>query len=437
MPEIKPKVLIISSANPCKGPGVIAADAYKGFKKNGYEVDFLTLNKVKEYPEFLYIKSDNTYFVNAVLFAKRKCDQIANWLWAKTHHCLSSPRDNYWFFYRSESNPPVPTSFVLSQIKKNYDLVIIRFWQGLLSFNTVEEIWKKLHCRIVFACVDYSPMSGGCHFTGDCERYKVGCGCCPAFQSSDPNDFTRKNVEYRKRFYEKVKPIVTGNSYMSSFYAQSYLLQDIIPVKTFPVIDTQMFMPYNKVEARDKLGFPRDSFIILFGSQQIENERKGFKYLIESLNIFYNRLSGVERENVMVVAIGDGYEKIKTKILFRSRGLGYVAISELPIIYSMSDVFLCSSVNDAGPMMVNQSLCCGTPVVGFEMGACIDSVKDRGTGYCAKLQDSSDLASGIMSIFKQTPHEKKKMQDTCRLFAATSFSSNAMVDNIITAYRRS
>ena len=60
-----------------------------------------------------------------------------------------------------------------------------------------------------FAFVDYSPMSGGCHFTNGCEKYQTRCGECPAFNSHNPKDFTYRNVLYRAKVYDKIQPVIT------------------------------------------------------------------------------------------------------------------------------------------------------------------------------------------------------------------------------------
>lgn len=116
---------------------------------------------------------------------------------------------------------------------------------------------------------------------------------------------------------------------------------------------------------------------------------------------------------VLLVAIGNDFDKLKPLLPANidSLGLGFVSKDELPEIYSMCDMYLCSSVNDAGPMMVNQSLCCGTPVVGFAMGACLDGVKDKGTGYCAKLKDSTDFAEGIYKMLNLDDTERQMMSE--------------------------
>lgn len=74
---------------------------------------------------------------------------------------------------------------MINSIRKSYDVVFVVFWQGMLSFQTIEAIYDKFDSQFYFWCVDYSPMSGGCHFIGDCQKYVTGCGACPAIYSKN------------------------------------------------------------------------------------------------------------------------------------------------------------------------------------------------------------------------------------------------------------
>jgi len=439
MQVFKPKILIISSANPKVGPGVLASDFLTAFTREGYVTDMLTLNRVKDNPEYLYVQDPESisYRIRNKIYTiyNRVVNKFSKLSGVKENKSTGS----YCFFYREEENPPVPVDKVLSKVKSDYDIVIVLFWQQMLSFKTIKAIYRKLKCPIRFNCVDYSTMSGGCHFTGDCQRYMTGCGCCPAFQSDDPNDFTHRNVEYREKVYEEINPIVSGNSYMQSFFDRSKLLKTAYKVKSFPIIDTDSFYPIEKSVVRDEYNIPSSKkFLILFGSQNVADERKGVKYLVDALNIFSKMLSEEEVESVLLVVIGRDFSKIRNNIDERleSIELGFVSIDTLPKVYSLADVFLCSSVNDAGPMMVNQSLCCGTPVVGFEMGACLDAVKGRGTGYCAKLRDGEDFAKGIMSVFKLNQSEREKQSEICRKLAVETYSFKSTVDRVMGDYRK-
>jgi len=400
----KPKILYISSASPVRGPGAIGWRHVKNLKAAGYDVDMLTLNKEPLCPDVLYIKKET--YINKII------SRIIKLFFVRL------PERPHYFFYRKESSPPVPVRKVLSKITKEYNLVIIYFWQDMLSFKTVEAIYDKLNKPVVFFfSPDYSHMAGGCHFTCDCVQYKTGCGNCPAIKSNNENDFTRWNVEYRKRFYERVKPVVFGNSYMNMFYSQSYLLRDARIVTTLPNFDVVKYRPIDKKQVRTNFGIEDDTFVIAFGCQQLSDPRKGMVYLVETLKILREKLTEKESKKVMLLVAGGDYLQIKDSLPFESIGIGLLPIERLPEFYSAANIFVCPSVNDAGPSMVSQSIACGTPVVGFKMGALLDVVLDRGTGYCAELKNCEDLANGINKFYRMNNKEYAVISKQCRQFA--------------------
>jgi glycosyltransferase involved in cell wall biosynthesis len=428
----KLRVLIISSANPTKGPGVVALNGYNALKKYGHEVDLLTLYQVKDHPDFIsvynYLEEGKRYFFIEV---KNKFNRLFRRLKIRQsyEHC---------FFYRKETIPPVSVHKILRCIEKRYDVVYIYFWQRMLSYQTIEAIYQKLHCQIHFRSVDYSPMSGGCHFTGSCEKYKTACGACPGIFSSNKNDFTAFNVKYRANVLEKVRPIVWGNNYMLTFYKQSFLFKGYNRLEvSYPLIDNIVFSPKDKEALRKEFNIPvHKRFLLFFGAQNLNDKRKGISYLLEALKIFHDRLSEKGRDSILLLLAGRDIEPIKEKLQFEYRHLGYVSPEELPKIYSLANVFLSPSVNDAGPLMVNQSLSCGTPVVAFEMGTALDMVKDKGTGYCAKLCDATEYAIGIESVYKLSKDDYEKMSRRCREVALELTSEEAFIRNFEDAYKK-
>lgn len=423
-----PKILVLSSVSPTIGPAIIGEQYYESLRRKGLEVDFMTKYPEPEHPEYLWAVKDG-YDRKWIVRIKNKL----RWLLSGG----GPKKSGYFFFYSYEKWPPVPSRRVVDAIKKQYDFVIVVFWQGLLSFDTIERIYDKLHCLFLFLAVDYSSMSGGCHFTGDCQNYKTGCGRCPAFCSKWKGDFTSWNVKFRKRVYEKVKPIVVGNLYMSQFYKESYLLRDArIAIGEAPIIDTEIFRPMDNARLRDKYQIPPNKTkILFFGCQDLDDERKGIKYLLESFELLCNEMAE-ESKSVFVITAGNGYDKIKEKVPFESVGVGYIPMNQLPELYSLATCFVCPSVNDAGPMMVNQSLCCGTPVVGFEMGAVKQLVKDKGTGICVPLRDSRALADGIMQIFNMPFDTYQEMSNRAREVALQTSSYDAQADEILLTYEK-
>ena len=100
----------------------------------------------------------------------------------------------------------------------------------------------------------------------------------------------------------------------------------------------------------------------------------------------------------------------------------------------MADVFVSPSIQDAGPMMVAQSMMCGTPVVAFEMGNAVDYIQNGKTGYSVSLGDSKKLEEGIRKVLLKTTDEKELMARQCRELALSKSSYKAFEKDLINCF---
>jgi len=69
------------------------------------------------------------------------------------------------------------------------DIVHLHWINGLVSMWNLRKIKKP----IVWTLRDMWPLTGGCHYSMDCDRYKVGCGYCPQLQSRHLLDLSKSN----------------------------------------------------------------------------------------------------------------------------------------------------------------------------------------------------------------------------------------------------
>lgn len=435
MPDKKPGILIISATDPTKSSGVVAMNFYNALKKSGYDVDFLTKHYVKSHPDFLYLYKYERWpnYLNYKYQKKYGLEKYSN---SKSE--AIAQQGNHAFDYGREDDPPIPVDIILKKIKKNYDAVYVVFWHKMLSYQTIEAIYNKLHCQIHIRCVDNQPIAGGCHFIGDCPRLSEGCGNCPGLVHGDENDFTRFNIEYRKKVLAAVRPIIYGNTHMQTIYRQSALLKDYDRLETvYPLVDNVHFHDIEKTKARKQLNIePSKKFILFVGASLLTEERKGMKYLIDALHIFYNCLSNEQRAKVLIILAGRNAEELLQHIDFETKVVGFVTIDMLPLYYSAANIYLSPSIDDAGPSMVNQSLSCGTPVVSFEIGTALDMILHHNTGYCAKLRDAEDFANGILKIYQKTPEEYNAMCKECRRIALDKTSEESFVREFQRIYEK-
>jgi glycosyltransferase involved in cell wall biosynthesis len=100
---------------------------------------------------------------------------------------------------------------------------------------------------------------------------------------------------------------------------------------------------------------------------------------------------------------------------------------ELASAYQASDIFLCPSIEDSGPMMINQSIMCGVPVVSFELGVSLDLVLTGETGYRAKLRDSNDMAEGIFYFLRLADDDYLRVSKNCRDLAMKLYSPEVQI----------
>lgn len=423
----KPRILVISSVDPFQGTGTVAWNFFRAFREAGIEADFLTKYPVKDHPEILHV------------FPEKK-NRLLRWL---DRRSIDMPlhlgqQGNHAFDYGRENRPPVPTCLITRQIRKQYDAVFVVFWYQLLSYSSIQAIHRKLQCQIHLRCPDNQPIGGGCHFIGGCPRLEEGCGFCPGLIKGSAKDFTAFNHAYRKRVLEHVKPIIYGNTHMQMIYRKSSLLRDYGRLETvYPLVDNAFFHPMDPQEARAQAGIPAGpAFVLFFGCTILDEERKGMRYLLEALRIFHDGLSEKERKEVLLVLAGNHADAIREWLPFDSVNLGYIPFQTLPAVYSSADAFLCPSIDDAGPSMVNQSLSCGTPVVAFNIGTALDMVQGQDSGYCARLRDTEDFARGIRLIYESSPEEKARRRAAARSIALERTTEEAFVNRFLDIYRK-
>ena len=73
-------------------------------------------------------------------------------------------------------------------------------------------------------------------------------------------------------------------------------------------------------------------------------------------------------------------------------------------------MFISSSIEDSGPVMINESIMCGTPVISFQMGVAENLIIDDETGYIVKLKNIRDLANSIEKVINLDDKKFYKMK---------------------------
>jgi glycosyltransferase involved in cell wall biosynthesis len=304
------------------------------------------------------------------------------------------------------------------------DVAVLHSITRLLTVREIRAVHDHYRAPLVWALADQAPLTGGCHYSYDCDGYTARCGRCPQLGSEREDDRSRTVLDRRLELLSPL-PIV--------FVAASSGVEDWVRrsaafgshrVERIPAIsDDRVFRPFDRRAARDLLDVPRDASVVLLGAGNLVHTRKGVvEYAPPAL-----RLLGDPRLFALTVgARGDELE-----LPCPSRALGPLSDPvAIALAYQAADVYLCPTLADAGPLMIPESLLCGTPVVTFDVGYAVDLVRDGETGYVVRSREARDLATALHDVLGRSA----EMSAACRA-AAAHHAPARVVDAHVRLYR--
>lgn len=389
---LKKNIIILTGVHPNEVSGKSVTDLKNLFKEKGHRVVVMTNADVKEELE-------------DVISVRSMYMELKNKIKSKRRLIFNPTKNiedkNYYMFDKNSHQQNSKASLILKNLSFKPDAFIYIFSQRFLNEKDLYEINLNTGAPIYRYMADMAEMTGGCHYAWNCEGYKNSCGNCPGLNSENSKDLTYENLKFKKKYIDKseIYPIAASEWQMQQLI-KSTLYRNIKKHKILLPIDENTFYNQDKTESRVALGLPIDKKIIFFGAVNTTEKRKGAKELLEALNYLNEVLPAEKRNEIHLVIAGKADNTFINQLLFTSSCLGYLEYKHLAKAYSAADVFVCPSIEDSGPTMINQSLMCGTPVVSFMMGVALDLVIDYKTGYKAELGNSVDLAEGIRDVLE-------------------------------------
>ena len=280
-------------------------------------------------------------------------------------------------------------------ISSKWDLVLVHWPGGYISPPSVIRIAEALSARIGLWQVDMAHMTGGCHYSLACDRYRQGCGRCPALGSVDEADVTRRQAAARAVAWRKSGAIVLAQSNWSAHKAsESHVLrglrQAVLPI---PLDLERLPRQVDQFQARQRFGLPTDGRrVVLVRTVDPRIKYKGF-------GVFQEALQKLDLAGVRLHVAGVG------PIGFLPTGLRHVGCTELGLLsgdeamsaaYQAADFFVCPSIDDAGPMMIPEAMASGRAVLSTSVGIAPDLIIEGENGsLCGSAGDSEALYLGL------------------------------------------
>ena len=416
--HIAMRVLIVNTSEKTGGAAVAANRLMDALNNNGVKAKMLVRDKVSE--DITVVSLPHSPFLQWHFLWERWC---AFW------H-LHFSKQHLW-----EIDMAVAGSDITKLREFQEADVIHLSWinQGMLSLKSIRKIIKSGK-PVVWTMHDLWPATGICHYARGCNRYGSACGNCPLLpHKGSKNDLSNKIFRRKQALYHGGSIYFVSCSKWLERQAKRSALFVGQHITNIPnPIDTHVFCPQDKAEARIHAGLPADKRLILFVSQKVTDERKGMTYFVEAIEKMVAEHPEM-KGNTAIAILGGHSEEVAEKLALPAYPLGYVSDERIIVsVYNSVDAFVLPSLEDNLPNTIMEAMACGVPSVGFRVGGIPEMIEHQKNGYVANYRDVDDLAHGIHWVLEEA--DRKDLEKACLYKVSHQYSQHAVALRYIEVY---
>lgn len=276
------------------------------------------------------------------------------------------------------------------------------------------EGWLRAGRHVFWTLHDCWPMTGGCHYPAGCLQYRTMCMKCP--QISNDLGLVANAFAEKQRSYGTTGSltIVAPSDWMANLARGSAILRGRSVHTVRNPVELDIFVPPQDREGlRQAMGVMPHDLVLLFGSFDLVERRKGVGLLLKGLQ-------DLAQSGRLAAALEPG-ARVHLAILGKSADIApmpgvslmnFGSVTDDKVvadIFGISDAVCMPSLEDNYPNIIVEAAACGTPTIGFATGGMAEMIKDGTTGL---------LVPEVGSI--------SALQDGVLRFICDHFRSNAM-----------
>lgn len=309
------------------------------------------------------------------------------------------------------------------------DILHLHWTPGAVRLSRV--LNAELNLPVVWTMHDMWPITGGCHHALECPGFTVGCHSCPVVRPVFRSTVSRHAAKKHSLLHLIPNLVIcTPSKWLAHQVTNSSIAHDL-DVRYVPnPIDLVFQDPTESAPGpseeliRTLDSIPNDAFVVGFVAKNLEDPNK-------RLDIAVNILRGLREttpsRRFILLAVGasrHNYSDYNIEI-YRTGLLGSAADRKLA--YQTMDVLLVASDAETAPLVIDESLACGTPVIVRDVGGSAESVTH---GYSGIVCDSIEQLQLAVKGLAEDDAVLRRMSDE-----ATKDRSHSLL-NVISEYTR-
>lgn len=419
------KILLLNTSDARGGAAVAAMRLMETLQESGAEVRMLVLNRDTINPDIMALHGG-------------RCGKTADryrFLAERFHIYMHNGRDRSRLFH-------VSTALTGYDVSRHpwvrWADVIHLHWinQGFLSLRGLER-FARCGKPVVWTMHDMWPVTAVCHHARECLRYQTECGACPQISSQKEKDLARLVWNRKSRVMSLLRPTLIGCSHWLADLARQSALTHGLRIESIPnPINTNLFAPGSRSEARRIMDLPTDRILLLFGAVQADDPRKGIYELSQAMKRLRERQPDLSKRIALVV-FGSLRDEVRSLFPnYKLISIGYIREpSRMAELYRAADLFVIPSLEENLPNTIMEALSVGTPCVAFRVGGIPEMIVSGSTGYLAAFRDPSDLAEGITKTIALQETSPEAVASACRSFVLSHYSREVVSSRMLQLYR--
>lgn len=376
----------------------------RALHKRGHNVQLLVKSKTEYDPLITQLPARHGYQVD-----------ISTVVGKDSKRTILKSEAKYLFNTINEDLSYQDTHIIIDHLRFIPNIIFVGLTYGFLTSGDILQLSEATKAIVYNMAVDMNHFTGGCHFAWDCEGYKTGCHTvsCPAILDDQFKGLAGRNFLIKQENAQRGNFKILAGTEWTKRQARASLIyrnQDIF-FNISSVIDTSIYHIRHRHFAKDIFDLDPRKFYILAGSENTKDERKGYAYFVETINLFWEKLSHDQRQQVEVLSVTRILDEgMHHKIKFCKKLISYIKDERLlSVLYQAADVYVNCSVEDSGPSMLIEATACGTPVVSFDMGAAKEFVQPGKTGMIVANKDVQALAGSLEEVYSMPTGLRSEM----------------------------